>query len=1456
MTGEMVSQHGKADPDSLHSSVVRIVRTHGADDSPLVPVGLGILIADDLALTCAHVVDSALGNEDRSLTGDARVTLDLPLQHGPGRSAVRVTAVVERPTGDCDGLDLALLHLDQPLPQNSRAWMIEAGPQQLWGHSARVFGLPSDNPDGVWHQAVLRARHASGLVQADMVGLGHPVSEGFSGSPVWDQELGGVVGLIAQAEGGDLPVSYLVPTARVFDAWPDLRDRARPPSPFRGLSPFKEGDSGVFYGRRAEAADFARTVAQARWTTLLGPSGCGKSSMTMAGIIPNRRAAGDCVITLKPEGPLNPLRALAAALVPLLEPDLPLIDQPAHYDSIVANLVEHGLRDLARLALGQQDRSRLLIVIDQFEELLKVDASDVETFANALAPARLPDSVSVLAVLRADFLGPMLERPHLAALTETTKGTGEAAPALVQVHTLAPMRAEQIREIIELPVATIPGIAYGSGLVQRIIDDAHAEKGILPLLAYTLAELWKRQSGGWLTHEAYDDLGGVEGALKAAAGRAWDSIPDEDKPTAERLLTRLVWIPDGAEPPICRSATREELGESSWRIVGAFAAENLVILDSVENADGTTVETVRLAHDALITTWEELGHLIAANRELLTWLPSLRTDLIRWKNGGRSPDLLPPSVVINLADEKNWQSALSTDEREYLERGRAHHRSRSRRRRAAISGAAIVSALVLVFGSLFLYAQGQDNEHSAEANSRALAQVSQDDSATDPALSVLLAMAAYKTSPTQEARNQVLREYLAYSTASRVMSGLPGSVATFATSHDGNVVFAATPLGRTVLFVHAASGTIVSEPISAGYVVYTVVSPDGHRVAFFDDDGNAGWFNVDPNAAHPAGPIHKLPPAPQPVKPYYNAPMDAAAISSDGNLMAVADGSGGLLLWNLQTGTVTTPPAPPDAANGIWFSPDNRSLLVETYNYDFSSSDTELGLSVVALATGAIRTAVPMVDGQDILVSGDRSVVAVCRSQSSGDVLEMRRIADGSVIGKPYHAAEASVCQSSGSDAIDANGRWFAAKSSGGGGVDLIDMDQGKDTGSIQTPPDITSFSDQLVSAGANLYLAGQGATDITYTQLPTDTSQGVTFADNEALTLDGNELIDVLKDGSELQLRSSANGHVIAQAQRVKPFWVPTSDDYLRSDGDLLADREGADLVSIRQLPSLRQTALITIQTPPSWTSETSFSDFFDTAGHLITVSGTEVQEWDARTGRMLARFTDTAFHPQNDTNGEPEVMAAPSTAANQVVIVDTGDPLLRVVDLATGHVVTSFKTEDDVVGVQFDPSGQYFALLREGSQVELWRRNPLEKELGPLPSLTSASGTIDNVSADNPTGQAGPFAAGFIDNNGHFMIAANGTVHIYQVGDHSYTDYFDFSLPEGTAAVGSNDPYSFLNASEDGTELLYVDPSGNLGAIKLDPAAWMRTLCDVIGDRSFTDTDRASLPVGVPQQPVCSTS
>ena len=91
------------------------------------------------------------------------------------------------------------------------------------------------------------------------------------------------------------------------------------------------------------------------------------------------------------------------------------------------------------------------------------------------------------------------------------------------------------------------GIAWEKGLTTRVLKDASASEGGLPLLAYVLRALWLDRDGRTLTHRSYEDLGRVGGALAKSADAIVDELGKEGKEQARRLLLRLVKIGRGAD---------------------------------------------------------------------------------------------------------------------------------------------------------------------------------------------------------------------------------------------------------------------------------------------------------------------------------------------------------------------------------------------------------------------------------------------------------------------------------------------------------------------------------------------------------------------------------------------------------------------------------------------------------------------------------------------------------------------------------------------------------------------------------------------------------------------------------------------------------------------------------------------------------------------------------------------
>ena len=108
------------------------------------------------------------------------------------------------------------------------------------------------------------------------------------------------------------------------------------------------------------------------------------------------------------------------------------------------------------------------------------------------------------------------------------------------------MQEHELREAIERPAFKV-GAELEPGLTERLLADVAGQVGALPLLQFTLDELWTKRRGRKLTRADYDAMGGISGALEHRANAIYTSLPDEDKETCRRIFLRLVQLGEGVE---------------------------------------------------------------------------------------------------------------------------------------------------------------------------------------------------------------------------------------------------------------------------------------------------------------------------------------------------------------------------------------------------------------------------------------------------------------------------------------------------------------------------------------------------------------------------------------------------------------------------------------------------------------------------------------------------------------------------------------------------------------------------------------------------------------------------------------------------------------------------------------------------------------------------------------------
>ena len=260
--------------------------------------------------------------------------------------------------------------------------------------------------------------------------------------------------------------------------------------PYRGLRYFREEDAAFFFGRDLYINLLQESVARLPLLAVVGASGTGKSSVVRAGLIPrlrqNRTAPVWEAVTLVPGE--RPLRSLAAALLPLLEPELTEVDRLAEANKLAAHLAQAnvGLSEVVgRVLQKQPGTDRLLLVVDQWEELytLTREESDRRLFMDEILGATERGPLTAVLTLRGDFFGQALGYRPLADRLQDA------------VANLGPMNREELHQAVLRPAEKV-NLSFEPGLVERILDDVGSEPGHLPLLEFALTTLWEQRRGG------------------------------------------------------------------------------------------------------------------------------------------------------------------------------------------------------------------------------------------------------------------------------------------------------------------------------------------------------------------------------------------------------------------------------------------------------------------------------------------------------------------------------------------------------------------------------------------------------------------------------------------------------------------------------------------------------------------------------------------------------------------------------------------------------------------------------------------------------------------------------------------------------------------------------------------------------------------------------------------------
>jgi WD40 repeat protein/uncharacterized caspase-like protein len=610
-----------------------------------------------------------------------------------------------------------LIVLDCPRSEGLKDWIEEL---QMEGDRSQCIiaaAALAHDPDQ-FTQALLET------LQAADVQMGLPVAAWISQLQL---QLAGTS--LAQATADVMPLSWLSGTQGVIEVVPSqvgIQASQRTETfdlgvcPYMGLRAFGVEQSQYFYGRQMLTEQLMDRLRHSSALAVVGASGSGKSSVLQAGLqaqlYHGKQIPGSehwWIQVIRPGA--TPLKSLAQWLVN------PGTERERAYDAMqIEGLLYQGSDGLVQW-LRSRPEPTVVLMIDQFEELFTLaPESERQPFIDLLFESLqyAGDRFKLILSVRADFLPSCLEYAALADLLQTNS-------------VLVPPRltAEAYRETILKPAEQV-GLQIEPGLVELLLQEVDQAAGELPLLEFVLEKLWENRRSGKLTLAAYQQLGGLRGALERQAQAVYDALEEPSQACARWIFLALTQLGDGTEDTR-RRVLKSDLVVAKYpaplvqETLRALTAAKLVVIRADDIApmgysrgDDDSLDlslpslpllppdpTVEVVHESLIRHWSTLRWWLEENRSRLRLQRQLSEIATAWQQSGQQPDFLLTGGRLAEAEELyiKYTDELSETVQRFIE---AAIEDRQQRQQQAKRRLKRTQAAAAVMGMLGLMALG------------------------------------------------------------------------------------------------------------------------------------------------------------------------------------------------------------------------------------------------------------------------------------------------------------------------------------------------------------------------------------------------------------------------------------------------------------------------------------------------------------------------------------------------------------------------------------------------------------------------------------------------------------------------------------------------------------------------------------------------------------------------------
>jgi hypothetical protein len=348
-------------------------------------------------------------------------------------------------------------------------------------------------------------------------------------------------------------------------------------------------------------------------------------------------------------------------------------------EATLAHLIDATERRLQEL--NQPKPPAFLLYVDQGEELY-ARAGEVERrrFSELLAEGLRDPRLRVMMSMRADFLGFLQKDAPLFN-----------ARRLIE---MPPLGEDGLREVVSRPAEAL-GARFDEGLIDAIVrktaEDSVKDVGALPLLSYTLDDMWKAMvnaGDGMLRLPA--KAFALDGVLVDRANTFLESHPSAEESLRRLLTLKLATVHRDSEPTR-RRAPREEFSDEEWGLVTELADyPNRLLVTATTEAGETYAE---VAHETIFRRWDKLRKWIEAERRIPDLAAASKPPAKAWSDAPAAAKGDAILMGFALTKAQDWLAKRAKDiqkpEQAFIAASRAADQRRKLRSLAPVAALAV-----------------------------------------------------------------------------------------------------------------------------------------------------------------------------------------------------------------------------------------------------------------------------------------------------------------------------------------------------------------------------------------------------------------------------------------------------------------------------------------------------------------------------------------------------------------------------------------------------------------------------------------------------------------------------------------------------------------------------------------------------------------------------------------------